>query len=639
MDNITEAPYGAWKSPITADKIVADSIGLADPFFAGDDVYWIEGRPQDQGRNVVVRRTPDGICEDVTPRPFNVRTRVHEYGGGAATVVDGTLYFSNFADQRLYAQPPGGDPRPITPPAAYRYADGVIDRHRQRWIGVREDHTGGEAAPVNAIVAVDLAHGGSGTMLVQGNDFYSSPRLSPSGGQLAWLTWSHPRMPWIGTELWLADIAADGTLSESRKIAGGEAESVFQPEWSPDGQLYFVSDRSGWWNLYHWNEQQGREEPLYPMQAEFGQAQWRLGMSTYAFADADTIVCAYVERGLSRLAKIDVPSRRLQPIDLPYTAISFVRANGDKVVFHAGSPIAPDAIVSLQLSSGTIEILRAAFALTEQDPIGRYFSAPRAVEFPTVGGKTAHAFYYPPCNPDYPPPAGERPPLVVRCHGGPTAAASSALNLSVQYWTSRGIAVLDVNYGGSTGYGREYRNRLHLSWGVVDVDDCANGATWLAGQGLADAERMVIMGGSAGGYTALAALAFRDIFKGGASHYGVSDLSALARDTHKFESHYLDWLVGPYPAEQDLYRERSPVYAADRIKAPVIFFQGDEDKIVPPSQTEVMVDALRKNRITVGYLLFAGEQHGFRRGANIQRSLDAALYFFASQVFKTALTF
>jgi dipeptidyl aminopeptidase/acylaminoacyl peptidase len=364
------------------------------------------------------------------------------------------------------------------------------------------------------------------------------------------------------------------------------------------------------------------------MAAEFGRAQWRLGLSTYAFVDANTIVCGYADRGLGRLAKLHVPSRRLTSLDLPYTECASIRANGDRVLFCAGTPAAPDAIVLLQLSTGEAEVLKTAFALSDEDGLRRYFSAPRPVEFPTSGGKTAHAPYYPPDNPDY-------RPLVVRCHGGPTSAASSALNLSIQYWTSRGIAVLDVNYGGSTGYGRDYRNRLYRSWGVVDVDDCVNGALWLSAQGLADSARMVIMGGSAGGYTALAALAFRE---GGASHYGVSDLSALARDTHKFESRYLDWLIGPYPAERDLYRARSPVYAAAKIKAPVIFFQGSEDKIVPPSQTDVMVAALRKNGITAGSLLFSGEQHGFRRGADIKRALDAALYFLASQVFRTALT-
>jgi dipeptidyl aminopeptidase/acylaminoacyl peptidase len=634
MPGITTAPYGSWRSPITSERIVAEAVSLADVLLDGGDVYWVEGRPREGGRYVLVRAAPGGP-EDVSPAPFNVRTTVHEYGGGAATVTGGTAYCSHFPDQRLYRQEHGRAPEPLTPAGAWRYADGFLDLPRRRWVGVREDHTAGNREAVNTLVAVGPDGGDPGHVLASGSDFYSSPRLSPDGGRLAWLSWHHPNMPWVGTELWVADVAADGGLANPARVAGGDEESVFQPEWSPDGALYFISDRSGWWNLYR--HEGGKAVPLCPRAAEFGQPQWLLGMSTYAFVDGRRLVCTYSERGLGRLALLDLGSLALTPLELPYTEFASVRAGGGRAAFRAGSPVEPAAVVRLDLASGKPEVLRTA---VPPDPaLRRYVSVPEPVEFPTEDGKIAHGLYYAPHNPDYAAPEGERPPLVVKCHGGPTSAASAALDLRVQFWTSRGIAVLDVNYGGSTGYGREYRERLQGRWGVVDVDDCVNGAKFLVGQGRADEERVVITGGSAGGYTTLAALTFRDYFQGGASHYGVSDAEALARDTHKFESRYLDWLIGAYPQEQALYHARSPVYHAERVRAPVIFFQGDEDAVVPPNQTEVMVEALRRTGLAVGYLLFAGEQHGFRRAANIQRALDAELYFYSVLVFGTGLRF
>jgi dipeptidyl aminopeptidase/acylaminoacyl peptidase len=644
------APYGSWKSPITSELIVAQSITLAEVRLDGGEIYWLEGRPQEQGRNVVVRAGAEGGAPaDLNPAPFNARTRVHEYGGGAWTVADGTLCFSHFADGRLYRLPRGtGAPQPLTAaparPNDWRFADGLIDKRRNRWIGVREDHTGA-GLPVNALVAVDLADPGAdaGRVLASGHDFFSSPRLSPDGSQLAWLAWDLPNMPWNGTVLYLAALGSDGVIAGApRAIAGGPTESIFRPEWSPDGRsLVFVSDRSGWWNLYRYDLADGATEWLAPRAAEFGQAQWVFGMATYAFAGGDRIVCSYAEAGLGHLALLDLATRTLRPLDLPFTEFGSVRADGDRAVFLAASPTAPGCVVALDLASGAHRVLKKSTDLVDRADVGiaGYLTTATSVEFPTTGGNTAFGLYYPPYNPDYAAPADERPPLVVKVHGGPTSAASSALSLRTQYWTSRGIAVLDVNYGGSTGFGRAYRERLYRAWGVVDVDDAVNGAKFLAQQGLVDASRCVITGGSAGGYTALAALAFRDFFAGGASHYGVSDAAALARDTHKFESRYLDWLIGPYPQEEALYRARSPLYHAERISRPVIFFQGDEDAVVPPNQTEMMVAALRRNGRTVGYFLFAGEQHGFRKAGNIARSLDAELYFYATEVFGCGLTF
>jgi len=643
----TTAVYGSWRSPIDSSLIVSDSIGLADIRLDGEEIYWIEARPREKGRCVIVRCLPDRKREDVNPRAFNARTRVHEYGGGAMAVDRGIVVFSNFDSQQLYRCTLGDEPVALTPAPSnpgdrdrnLRYADGVIDNRRGLWIGVREDHTGGLPQPVNTLVAIDLAAGGAGRVIADGSDFYSSPQLSPDGTRLSWLSWRHPNMPWTETELWVAGVADSGDLEVPIQVAGGHGQSIFQPQWSPDGVLHFISDQDGWWNIYRLEAPGSAARPLHPMAAEFGAPQWILGMSTYGFRDAGCIVCSYSRNGAQRLAQLDIVSGQLDPIDLPYHDISFVRVFGNRVVFRGGSPDGPAAIVLRDLAKGTTEVLQTASDVVADPEIRRHFSTPVHIEFPTTGGLSAYGFFYPPFNADFTASGAEKPPLLVKCHGGPTASASSTLDLRTQFWTSRGIAVLDVNYGGSSGYGREYRNRLFKAWGIVDVDDCINGAKHLVEQGLADAERVVITGGSAGGYTALACLTFRNFFKGGASHYGVSDIAALARDTHKFESRYLDWLIGSLPEHEQLYRARSPIYHTDQLTAPIVFFQGQQDRIVPPNQTELMVRALRERNIPTGYCLFADEGHGFRNADNIKRALDAELFFYASLIFKVQLTF
>jgi dipeptidyl aminopeptidase/acylaminoacyl peptidase len=631
------APYGSWKSPITADLIVQGAVGLGMVKTDGEDVYWLELRPSEGGRTCIVRRTSDGRLHDVTPSGFNARTRVHEYGGGDFVVHKGAVYFSNFSDQRLYRQTPDAPaPVPLTPEsnAELRYADAVMDAARGRLVAVCEDHrAAGAHEPANMLVSLSLdadENASGGRVLASGYDFYSSPRLSPDGRQLAWLCWNHPNMPWDGTELWVGDVTEDGSIAGARLVAGARDESIFQPEWSPAGRLHFISDRSGWWNLYRAPGGAGETfEPLCEMEAEFGQPQWGFGMSTYAFTSDTEIVCAYIVRGLSHLARLDTTSKKLLPVESIYADIQYVQAAGGHAVFRAGVPRQSAAIVTLDPASGQFEVLRRASGHNIDEG---YLSIAQPVEFPTTGGQTAHAFYYPPRNRDFAAPEGERPPLLVKSHGGPTAMSSAALSLNIQFWTSRGIAVLDVNYGGSTGYGREYRRRLNGTWGITDVDDCSNGARHLAAEGLIDGARCVITGGSAGGYTTLAALTFRDTFKAGASHYGVSDLGALVRDTHKFEARYLDNLIGPYPERQDLYHARSPINFTDRLSCPVIFFQGLEDKVVPPNQAELMVEALRSKGLPVAYVAFEGEQHGFRRAENIKRALEGELYFY-SRVF------
>ena len=621
------APYGSWKSPISADLISTEGRRIIEAVADEEDIYWIEMRPAESGRYVIVRRTPDGHTTDVTPAPFNARTRVHEYGGAALVVSDGVVYFSNFEDQRLYRQTSGSDPQPITPEADLRYADCVVDSKRNRLICVREDHTDGENEAVNTLVGIPLEGSGSGQVLVSGDDFYSSPRLSPDGTRLAWMAWSHPNMPWDGAELWVGEIGADGSLDRTECVAGGVDESIFQPEWSPDGTLYFVSDRTDWWNLYRYHA--GTVESLCEMEAEFGRPQWIFGMSTYKFVSANQIVCTYTQDGVWQLAGLDTVTRSRDEIETPYTSISNLQTIPGGVLFNASSSTESASIVQLDLATRQFEVVCRA---SEIEIDAGYFSTPQAIEFPTEGGLSAHAFFYPPQNRDYTAPADDLPPLVVISHGGPTSATSTALDLEIQYWTSRGIAVLDVNYGGSSGYGRAYRQRLNGQWGLVDVDDCVNGAQYLTEHGYVDANRLAIRGGSAGGYTTLSALTFRDVFKAGASYYGISDLKAMTRDTHKFESRYLDSLIGPYPEEQDRYRERSPIHFTDRLSCPLILFQGLEDKVVPSNQAEMMVDALRAKGLPVAYVPFEGEQHGFRRSENIQRSLEAELYFYA-QVF------
>ena len=625
MNTPKVAGYGSWKSPITSGLISSGSKILnVQVEIDDDDIYWVEMRPTEAGRYVVVRRSHDGRTSDVTPNSYNVRTRVHEYGGGAYKVERGVVYFSNFSDQRLYRQVAGFAPEPITPEGSMRYADGVVDKRREQIICVCQDHTKNDKEPENYLAAIDIRGKQTVQKLVSGNDFYSSPQVNPDGSQLAWLTWNHPDMPWDYTELWVGKIEEDGIISNPTRIAGGSEGSICQPKYSPDGVLYFVSEKTGWWNLYRCRD--GLIESLCEMEAEFGVPHWVFGQSNYGFTSTRQLICIYLRGGESHLASLDTETLQFEIIDTPYTSISSIKAASSYVVLLAGSPTEDMAIIRLELATGKTEVLRRS---TEVVIESGYLSLPEPIEFPTKGGLTAHALYYRPKNSEFTGPDYERPPLIVISHGGPTGATSSVLNLIIQYWTSRGFAVADVNYGGSTGYGREYRQRLDGQWGIVDVDDCVNCARYLIERGEVDVDRTAIRGGSAGGYTTLAALTFRDVFKAGASYYGVSDLEALAKDTHKFESRYLDRIVGPYPACRDLYLERSPINHVERLSCPVIFFQGDEDKVVPPDQAEVMVNALRRKGIPAAYILFQGEQHGFRKAQNIKRALDAELYFYS----------
>jgi dipeptidyl aminopeptidase/acylaminoacyl peptidase len=624
------APCGTWTSPISASLVAAGAAPLSSIQLDGGDVYWLAGRASEGGRTTLLRRAAGSAAtQELTPLPSNVRTRVHEYGGGALLACGGTAWFSHDADNGIYRVRPGDAPQPLSAGGSLRWADFVLDDLRCRLVGVREDHSQGGAYPVNTIC--ELGFDGRETVLVDGNDFYSSPRLAPGGKQLAWLCWDHPRMPWQGTELWLADVEDDGSLVNGRLIAGGENESVCQPEWSPGGLLYFVSDRSGWWNLHRYEG--GVVHAVCPRDAEFAGPHWTFGNSMYGFRSEQEIVCTYIEEGVSRLALLDVTSGRLTPIANPYQEIRELRVQGDTAALLGGAPTIALELARIDLSTGTREVLAKSI---ENLPDAGYLSVPESIRYPSMDGRTAHAFYYPPTNRDFRPPDGEKPPLMVIGHGGPTGMATSTLKLATQFWTSRGFAVLDVNYGGSTGFGRAYRDLLQQRWGVVDVEDCVAGARHLAEQGVVDADRLVIRGSSAGGLTTLSALIFYDVFKAGASYYGVSDLKGLDADSHKFESHYNEYLIAPKARANAVYAERSPVNHAAKLRRPMIFFQGLDDKVVPPPQSEAMVQALRARGLPVAYLTLEGEGHGFRKADSIVRTLEAELYFYL-RVFGIAL--
>ncbi len=671
---VATAPYGSWPSPIAIDVMTAGRVSLGAPRVVAGAAYWLEGRPAEGGRQVLVRQVAD-TPEDVTPPGFNVRTRVHEYGGGAFVIDDdGTVFFSSFNDGRIYRQSPGADAVPVTRAGAFRYADLVFDRTRNRLICIHEDHSsaagedGGDGQtaapePVNTVAAIELGrqegsaegdhgstegghgsaegdHGSAAEVLVSGNDFYSSPRVSPDGRRLAWLTWNHPNLPWDGTELWEADFAEDGSLANVRQLAGGTDESIFQPEWSPTGDLYFASDRSGWWNLYRLAAEElvsgsaaeGQSatggEAVAPMEADIGRPQWVFAMLVYGFTPSGELYAIARSAGRDRLLRIR-QGEAPEELPLSLTEVSTLVIGEERALLAGGSEIEIGQILELDLRSGGERVLRRS---SEIEIPPAYISKPRLIEFPTEGDLTAFALYYPPHNPDFHAPDGERPPLVVSSHGGPTAWASWSLSPQIQVFTSRGIGYLDVDYGGSTGYGRAYWKRLEENWGVVDVDDCVNAARHLAEQGEVDPERIAITGGSAGGYTTLAALTFRDFFKAGVSYFGIGNLESFREETHKFEAQYDQRLVGRWPEHRQRYHDRSPANFPERLSAPTLILQGLDDRIVPPSQAEQMVAALKENGIPHAYLAFEGEDHGFRKAENIRRSLEAELSFYA-QVF------
>lgn len=628
-----ELGYGSWPSPITPSMLASAGVRLGQARLDDGIAYWLEGRPTEGGRVVLVKDGDDGSPVDLTPDGFNVRSMAHEYGGGAFTVQRGTVVFSNFDDQRLYRQEPGGAPSPITPETdrRHRYADGHLTADGASWIGVRERHEGSGRPDevVNELVSLPADGSGDATIIAGGRDFYSCPRISPDGAALSFLAWDLPWMPWDGCEMYVGSLGAGGELTDVRHVAGRDGEeSIWQPSWSPSGELHFASDRTGWWNLERIRG--GERQPLHPAEMEFGFPAWLFGSSSYGFLADGRIVCAYTHLGVLHLALLDPETGEMLDLDVPHDAAAWgpsVSVEGNTIVFVAGAPTIPAQVVRLDVGARSIEVLKQS--ATTDVPVA-YFSVPRQIEFPTEGGVTAFAHFYPPVNPETVAPHDELPPLIVMSHGGPTGASSPVFDLEAQFWTSRGFAVVDVNYGGSTGFGRAFRQRLNGNWGVVDLQDCVNAARYLVDRSEVDGERLLIRGGSAGGYTTLCALTFTDAFTAGTSYFGISDLEPFASgETHKFESAYEHTLVGSYPEAADVYRERSPINHVDRLATPMLLLQGADDEVVPPSQAEVMVEALERKRLPYAYLLFEGEGHGFRRADTIVAAIEAELSFYA----------
>jgi dipeptidyl aminopeptidase/acylaminoacyl peptidase len=625
---VTVAPFGSWASPFKIERLTDRVVFLTEPTAVEGVLYWLEGRPDEGGRQVLVRREADGSTTRMTPEGFNARSRAHEYGGAAVLVSGELIVVSDFVTGRLNRVVRPGELVAFTPEREWRYADAIHDTARNRLIGIREDHEPETVARHgewnNDLVAIDL-DSGEVTVLAEGSDFYATPRLSPDGRTLVWLEWHHPNLPWDGTELQQARIGPDGLLQDIRTIAGSRRDWISQPRWSPDGILHFAAEPKGWMNLHRLVD--GRIEEVTDLEAEIVGPDWQFGYTTYEFLPDGDIVGVARSGGRDNLIRITWDGE-ITPIDLPYTEISSISIDGDRLLLRGAGPTEPAVIAEVDLA-GQIEVLRRA---TPNVPELEDISVPEHIEFPTTGGLKAYGNYYPPTNRSFVGPAGELPPLIVTSHGGPTASAFSGFQTGLQLFASRGYAVLDVDYGGSTGYGREFRKRLDGQWGIVDVDDCVAGAKYLAEQGLVDGERQAIRGGSASGFTTLAALAFTNQFDAGCTYFGIGDLRAFVKDTHKFESRYLETLVGPWPETKQRYLDRSPALHADRITAPVLVQQGEEDKVVPKEEAERIVDALFERRVPHVYLLYPGEDHGFRSKDAITRSFGAELSFYA-QVF------
>lgn len=617
----TRAPYGSWPSPVKPSNVSTAGISYSELQVVGDTLYWLENRPNEEGRACIVERQSDGSIRDLTPAPFNVRTAVHEYGGGSWLKTGSALFFCNYSDQQIYRVSDNEPPSSLTPgDNGFRYADFAMDEDRGNLYCIREDHSG-NAEAVNTLVMLDAREGGKGEIIFEGTDFVAAPRLSPDGSELAWISWNHPKMPWDETTLHLAKLDKEGRAKSVETLKSPEPASILQPTWSPDSKLHFVADWENWWNLYCWED--GESKRLHAHEAEFGWPAWIFSLQNYTLLSENLAFVSYGKMGEWFTGELDLKTGALTTIGEAWSSVRSVTRTNKGAAFFAERPNA---------ATGLYEIVQGKIhTIFEPNEIGldqRDISVPEAIAFPTSDGETAYGFYYPPANKSFEGPQGKAPPLFVKVHGGPTTATTSAYSSRTQYWTNRGFAVLDLNYRGSTGFGRTYRHKLQGTWGIADVEDAIHGAQYLVSEGSADKDKLAISGGSAGGYTVLSALTFHDTFTAGASYFGVSDVEALAADTHKFESRYVDGLIGPYPEAIDIYRERSPIHATEKLNVPLLLLQGLEDKVVPPSQSEDIYKALKSKGVPVAYIAFEKEGHGFRIAANIEKSLEAELHFY-----------
>tara|TARA_R110002110_G_scaffold415856_3_gene658452 strand:+ start:26679 stop:28550 length:1872 start_codon:yes stop_codon:yes gene_type:complete len=613
MSEIITAEFGTWDSPIGAEMVAKNNIAFQDIVLDNNNIYWSEMRPSEGGRYVIVKQS-NHKTTDILPDDYNARSRVHEYGGSAFTVKDDIIYFVNYTDQKIYELKPDQKPRAITQ-AGTRFADMHVTPFGI--IAVAESHTENKI-PENYIAQIDT-ESGKISKITDGKDFYASIAISSDYKNIAWICWNQPNMPWDNNELWTAKLSDNGISSPQQIEPKVIEQSFFQPQWRKDNQLFVISDKSNWWNLYAVSDT--IITPVFKVNSEIGLPQWVFNMSTWGFYN-DKIICTFSEQGMGKLFEYDAD--KLSEINLPFTSFSQIRCNDNNLVMLAGSSTLPTRIIKLTPDYKHTTLQSSLDLQVHSD----YLSAPEHIQFDTTDGRQAYAYFYPPKNKHYQGMAHSLPPLIVKSHGGPTASASPNLNLQIQYWTSRGFAFADVNYAGSTGYGRQYRKSLEGQWGIYDIDDCSAVAKYLSSQNKVNSNKLAITGGSAGGYTTLAALTFTNTFHVGASHYGVSNLEALAKETHKFEAKYLDRLIGPYPEAKNLYRQRAPIENTKKLSAPIIFFQGAEDEIVPPNQAEAMYFALKEKGIKTSYFLFPGEQHGFRKSENIVTALEEQNKFF-----------
>ena len=615
QDGVIQAPYGAWESRLTAAKIFEASDDVSALTADGDNLFFIEKRATANGRNILMQLDANDGSEQLTPSDLSVRSRVHEYGGRPYLADGDNIYYSRFTDQKLYRRSPGGEAQALTDDGL-RYMECVADHFHGQLICVQEDHRGlGEA--VNTLVAIDLSADGEVRVLYEGTDFVKTPRLSPDGRSVAFITWSHPNMPWDDTQLRIVTLGADGLPEKSTEIPQTGNVAFSNPEFAEDGTLYFTADFANWLTLYRIGKD-GDPELVLDQEVE---------IKSYGLENESSAIVAYFKNGIAHIARVDLASGELSIIGAPFSSVSSVAISNHGAYFIAATATSKSAIYKLGEDSYR-EIYRPSGPAIAEDQI----SVPKSITFPTGDGEEAYGFFYAPRNDNFAGPDGALPPLIVVVHGGPVGASYATLSLSIQYWTSRGFAVFAVNHRGSTGYGRAFRKKLYPNWGIVDIEDASNGVRWLAAQGLVDKEKVAIRGGSAGGYTTLGALAFGDSFKAGASYFGVSDLEILARETHKYESRYLDQLIGPYPEMRDVYIERSPINSADQIKSPLLLLHGLDDEVVPPNQSRMMFEILKQNCVPAAYLTFEGEGHGFRQPANQIKALESELDFYG-QIF------